>query len=89
MWVDGESGRGERRRGVWYTVGAGGGEEGMGRKGACKTVTWKAVAGLLERQAGREGFAGQDMAGWEPKRAVKSAMENGPRASSSSSKLDW
>jgi branched-chain amino acid transport system ATP-binding protein len=38
----------------------------MGRNGAGKSTTMKAIMGLLPPRAGSVRFAGQDIAGWEP-----------------------
>ena len=43
----------------------------MGRNGAGKSTTLKAVMGLLPPRAGRVRFAGRDVAGWPPYRIAR------------------
>lgn len=43
----------------------------MGRNGAGKSTTMKAIMGLLPPRAGSVRFAGQDIAGWEPFRIAR------------------
>lgn len=46
----------------------------MGRNGAGKSTTLKAIAGLLERRSGEVCFAGQDIAGWPPHRIARAGL---------------
>jgi len=43
----------------------------LGRNGAGKSTTMKALIGLLPPNAGRITFAGHDVAGWEPHRIAR------------------
>ena len=46
----------------------------LGRNGAGKSTTFKAVMGLVPPAAGRVLFAGVDVAGWEPHRIARAGL---------------
>lgn len=46
----------------------------LGRNGAGKSTTMKALMGLLRPSAGRVRLAGQDIAGWEPHRIARAGL---------------
>ncbi len=46
----------------------------MGRNGAGKSTTMKAIAGLLERTRGSVRFDGRDLAGWPPHRIARQGL---------------
>jgi branched-chain amino acid transport system ATP-binding protein len=46
----------------------------MGRNGAGKSTTLKALMGLLPPRAGRVRFAGQDITGWPPFRIARAGL---------------
>ncbi len=46
----------------------------MGRNGAGKSTTFKAIAGLLPPRAGRVALRGQDVAGWKPYRIARAGI---------------
>ena len=46
----------------------------LGRNGAGKSTTFKALIGLVPPAAGRITFAGADMAGWEPHRIARAGL---------------
>ena len=72
--LDGWYGRAQILREVSLSVGAGEVVALMGRNGAGKSTTLKAVAGLLERRAGQVRFAGQDISGWAPHRIARAGL---------------
>jgi branched-chain amino acid transport system ATP-binding protein len=57
--------------GVSLGVGAGECVALMGRNGAGKSTTMKAVMGLLARRRGRVAYRGQDISGWPPHRIAQ------------------
>jgi branched-chain amino acid transport system ATP-binding protein len=46
----------------------------MGRNGAGKSTTFKAMMGLLDRVEGEIGFRGEQVCGWEPFRIARSGL---------------
>ncbi|MBU8539344.1 ABC transporter ATP-binding protein [Falsiroseomonas tokyonensis] len=46
----------------------------MGRNGAGKSTTMKAIMGLLPPRAGQVRFAGQDITGWAPYRIARAGL---------------
>jgi len=46
----------------------------MGRNGAGKSTTMKAIMGLLPARAGRVRFAGEDVTGWAPYRIARAGL---------------
>jgi branched-chain amino acid transport system ATP-binding protein len=46
----------------------------MGRNGAGKSTTMKAIMGLLPPRAGQVRFAGQDITGWPPFRVARAGL---------------
>ena len=61
-------------RGVSFEVAAGEVLVLLGRNGAGKSTTMKALIGLLRPSAGRVRLAGQDIAGWEPHRIARAGL---------------
>ncbi|RYF55859.1 MAG: ABC transporter ATP-binding protein [Comamonadaceae bacterium] len=46
----------------------------MGRNGAGKSTTLKAIMGLIERRRGEIDFLGQDISGWAPHRIARAGL---------------
>jgi len=61
-------------RGVSFELAAGEVLVLLGRNGAGKSTTIKALMGLLRPSAGRVRLAGQDIAGWEPHRIARAGL---------------
>jgi branched-chain amino acid transport system ATP-binding protein len=59
---------------VGFEVGRGEVVALMGRNGAGKSTTMKAVMGLLPRTQGRIAFGGVDVSGWPPYRIARAGM---------------
>ncbi|PWC43164.1 ABC transporter ATP-binding protein [Azospirillum sp. TSO22-1] len=64
-------GRAHILQGVGLTVGRGEVVALMGRNGAGKSTTMKAVMGLLAERRGRVAFAGTDVSAWPPHRIAR------------------
>jgi branched-chain amino acid transport system ATP-binding protein len=64
-------GRAEVLRGVSFALDAGQVLVLLGRNGAGKSTTMKALIGLLHPRAGQVRLHGQDVAGWEPHRIAR------------------
>ena len=61
-------------RGVSFDLAAGEVLVLLGRNGAGKSTTMKALMGLLRPTAGRVRLAGADIAGWEPHRIARAGL---------------
>jgi branched-chain amino acid transport system ATP-binding protein len=59
---------------VGLEVGAGEVVALMGRNGAGKSTTMKAIAGLIERRSGGVRFDGQDISAWAPHRIARAGL---------------
>jgi len=64
-------GRAQVLHGVGFDLAAGEVMVLLGRNGAGKSTTMKALIGLVRPSAGRVVFDGQDLAGWEPHRIAR------------------
>ena len=67
-------GRAHILQGVSFALAAGQVLVLLGRNGAGKSTTLKALIGLLRPSAGRIDFAGHDIAGWEPHRIARAGL---------------
>jgi branched-chain amino acid transport system ATP-binding protein len=72
--LDAHYGRAHILRGVSFALAAGEVMVLLGRNGAGKSTTMKALIGLVCPTAGRVLFAGVDVAGWEPYRIARAGM---------------
>ena len=72
--LDAYYGRARILHGMSFGVAPGEAVALLGRNGAGKSTTFKALMGLVRPAAGRVVFAGQDVAGWEPHRIARAGL---------------